>query len=63
MATISGKMFACDYDDVKPDILILGKALSGGILPVSAVLANDDVMLNLKPGQNLKYVIQLLVSE
>jgi ornithine--oxo-acid transaminase len=44
-------MFACDYDEVKPDILILGKALSGGLLPASAVLANDSVMLTLKPGQ------------
>jgi ornithine--oxo-acid transaminase len=48
----TGKMLACDYEDVKPDILILGKALSGGVLPVSAVLADDDVMLNIKPGEH-----------
>ncbi len=43
-------MLACDHDGVKPDILILGKALSGGLLPASAVLANDSIMLNIKPG-------------
>lgn len=48
----TGKMLACDYENVKPDILILGKALSGGVLPVSAVLANDDIMLNIKPGEH-----------
>jgi ornithine--oxo-acid transaminase len=48
----TGKMLACDYEDVKPDILILGKALSGGVLPVSAVLANDEVMLTIKPGEH-----------
>jgi len=48
----TGKMLACDYEDVKPDILILGKAISGGVYPVSAVLANDDVMLVIKPGQH-----------
>lgn len=48
----TGKMLACDHEDVKPDILILGKALSGGTLPVSAVLCNDDIMLNIKPGQH-----------
>ena len=48
----TGKMLACDHEDVKPDILILGKALSGGVLPVSAVLANDDIMLNIKPGEH-----------
>jgi ornithine--oxo-acid transaminase len=48
----TGKMLACDYEDVKPDILILGKALSGGVLPVSAVLADDDIMLNIKPGEH-----------
>ena len=46
----SGKLLACDYDAVKPDILILGKALAGGMYPVSAVLASDDVMLCIKPG-------------
>jgi ornithine--oxo-acid transaminase len=48
----TGKMLACDYENVKPDILILGKALSGGVLPVSAVLANDEVMLTIKPGEH-----------
>jgi ornithine--oxo-acid transaminase len=48
----TGKMLACDYEAVKPDILILGKALSGGVLPVSAVLADDDIMLNIKPGEH-----------
>ncbi len=48
----TGKMLACDYESVKPDILILGKALSGGTIPVSAVLANDEIMLTLKPGQH-----------
>lgn len=48
----TGKMLACDHEDVRPDILILGKALSGGILPVSAVLADDDVMMNIKPGEH-----------
>jgi ornithine--oxo-acid transaminase len=48
----TGKMLACDHEAVKPDILILGKALSGGTLPVSAVLANDDIMLNIKPGEH-----------
>jgi len=48
----TGKLLACDYENVKPDILILGKALSGGVLPVSAVLANDHIMLNIKAGQH-----------
>lgn len=48
----TGRMLAVDYEDVKPDILILGKALSGGIYPVSAVLANDPVMLCIKPGEH-----------
>ncbi|GAO43677.1 ornithine--oxo-acid transaminase [Flavihumibacter petaseus] len=48
----TGKMLACDHEGVKPDILILGKALSGGVLPVSAVLANDEVMLTIKPGEH-----------
>ncbi|MDR2408160.1 MAG: ornithine--oxo-acid transaminase [Bacteroidales bacterium] len=48
----TGKMLACDHEDVKPDILILGKALSGGVLPVSAVLANDEIMLCIKPGEH-----------
>lgn len=48
----TGKMLACDHENVKPDMLVLGKALSGGILPVSAVLANDEVMLTIKPGEH-----------
>ncbi len=48
----TGKMLASDYEDVKPDILILGKALSGGTMPVSAALANDEIMLTIKPGQH-----------
>lgn len=48
----TGKMLASDYEAVKPDILILGKALSGGTMPVSAALANDEVMLSIKPGQH-----------
>ncbi len=48
----TGKLLACDYEDVKPDILILGKALSGGVLPVSAILARDEIMLTIKPGQH-----------
>ncbi|TAG85232.1 MAG: ornithine--oxo-acid transaminase, partial [Bacteroidetes bacterium] len=48
----TGKMLACDYENVQPDILILGKALSGGTMPVSAVLANDEIMLTLKAGQH-----------
>lgn len=48
----TGKMLACDHENVQPDILVLGKALSGGVLPVSAVLANDAVMLNIKPGEH-----------
>lgn len=48
----TGKMLACDHENVKPDILILAKALSGGILPVSAVLANNEIMLTIKPGEH-----------
>lgn len=48
----TGKWLAVDHENVKPDILILGKALSGGVLPVSAVLANDEVMLCIKPGEH-----------
>jgi ornithine--oxo-acid transaminase len=48
----TGKMLACDYAGVKPDLVILGKALSGGVLPVSAVLANNEVMLTIKPGEH-----------
>jgi ornithine--oxo-acid transaminase len=48
----TGKLLACDHEGVKPDVLILGKALSGGVIPVSAVLANDDIMLCIKPGEH-----------
>ena len=48
----TGKMLASDYENARPDILILGKALSGGVLPISAVLADDDVMLCIKPGEH-----------
>jgi ornithine--oxo-acid transaminase len=48
----TGKMLACDHENVRPDILILGKALSGGTLPISAVLADDIIMLQIKPGEH-----------
>lgn len=48
----TGKLLACDHEGVRPDILILGKALSGGAYPVSAVLADDEIMLTIKPGQH-----------
>jgi len=48
----TGKMLCCDHEDVRPDIVLLGKALSGGTLPVSAVLADDAVMLNIHPGEH-----------
>ena len=48
----TGKLLAVDHENVKPDVLILGKAISGGVYPVSAVLANDDVMNVIKPGQH-----------
>jgi ornithine--oxo-acid transaminase len=48
----TGKMLACDHEKVRPDILILGKALSGGTLPISAVLADDEIMLQIKPGEH-----------
>ena len=48
----TGKMLCCDHDNVRPDILILGKALSGGTLPVSAVLADDAIMLTIQPGEH-----------
>ncbi len=48
----TGKMLACDHENVRPDILILGKALSGGVMPVSAVLADDEIMLTIKPGDH-----------
>jgi ornithine--oxo-acid transaminase len=48
----TGKMLACDHENVRPDILVLGKALSGGVLPVSAVLCDDSIMMNIKPGEH-----------
>ena len=48
----TGKMLASDYEDARPDILILGKAISGGVFPVSAVLADDDIMLCIQPGEH-----------
>jgi ornithine--oxo-acid transaminase len=48
----TGKMLAADYEDVRADILILGKALSGGVMPISLVLADDDIMLVIKPGEH-----------
>jgi ornithine--oxo-acid transaminase len=48
----TGKLLACDYENVRPDILVLGKALSGGTLPISAVLCDDEIMLNIQPGEH-----------
>ncbi len=48
----TGKMLACDHEQVRPDILLLGKALSGGMMPVSAALADDEIMLTIKPGEH-----------
>jgi ornithine--oxo-acid transaminase len=48
----TGKMLACDHEEVRPDILVLGKAISGGMLPVSCVLADNEIMLTIKPGEH-----------
>ncbi|NLC48978.1 MAG: ornithine--oxo-acid transaminase [Bacteroidales bacterium] len=48
----TGKMLCCDHENVRPDIIILGKALSGGVLPVSAVLCDDEIMMTISPGQH-----------
>ena len=48
----TGMMLACDHENVRPDILLLGKALSGGILPVSAVLCDNEIMMTIKPGEH-----------
>ena len=48
----TGKMLACDHENIRPDILLLGKALSGGTMPVSAVLCDDEIMLTIKPGEH-----------
>lgn len=53
METLAFPLQLCvNHADVKPDILVLGKALSGGVLPVSAVLCDDEIMLTIKPGQH-----------
>ena len=48
----TGKLFACDHEGVRPDMITIGKALSGGVLPISAVLADDEIMLTIKPGEH-----------
>jgi ornithine--oxo-acid transaminase len=48
----TGRLLCCDHEGIRPDIVILGKAISGGVLPVSAVLADDDIMLTIEPGQH-----------
>lgn len=48
----TGKLLCCDHENIRPDIVILGKAISGGVMPVSAVLADDDIMMTIKPGQH-----------
>ena len=48
----TGKMLCCDHEGIRPDIIILGKAISGGVLPISAVLADDEIMLTIKPGEH-----------
>ena len=48
----TGKMLCCDHEGIRPDIVILGKAISGGVMPVSAVLADDEIMLTIKPGEH-----------
>ncbi|MFA7116258.1 MAG: ornithine--oxo-acid transaminase [Bacteroidales bacterium] len=48
----TGRLLACDHENVRPDIVIIGKALSGGVLPISGVLADDYIMLNIKPGEH-----------
>ena len=48
----TGRMFACDHEGIRPDMITIGKALSGGVLPISAVLADDEIMLTIKPGEH-----------
>jgi ornithine--oxo-acid transaminase len=48
----TGKLLCCDHEGIRPDIIVLGKALSGGVLPISAVLADDEIMLTIKPGEH-----------
>ena len=52
----TGKLLCIDYENIKPDVIILGKALSGGLYPVSAVLANDDIMLTIQPGKIINII-------
>lgn len=52
MCSLYKRRLCVDYENVKPDILVLGKALSGGVMPVSAVLTSDEVMLTIKPGEH-----------
>ena len=54
-------MLATDYENARPDILILGKALSGGVFPVSAVLADDSVMLCIQPGEHGSLLVEILL--
>ena len=56
----TGKLLACDYDNVKPDILVVAKAISGGVVPASAVLASDEIMLTIQPGQHGMHCFFLL---
>ena len=48
----TGRRLAVDYENVKPDIVVMGKAMSGGVIPVSGVFANDEIMMTIKPGQH-----------
>ena len=48
----TGRLFCCQHEGFRPDILILGKALSGGVFPVSAVLADNEIMMTIKPGEH-----------
>jgi ornithine--oxo-acid transaminase len=48
----TGRLLACDWEDIRPDVVILGKALGGGVLPVSAVLADKEIMLCIRPGEH-----------
>ncbi|KAF8999875.1 pyridoxal phosphate-dependent transferase [Cyathus striatus] len=60
----TGKMLACEYDGIRPDIVLLGKALSGGVYPVSAVLADSDIMLCIRPGEHVATTaLRVLVDE
>ena len=57
----TGKLLATDYEEARPDILILGKALSGGVFPVSAVLADDEIMMCIKPGNMGQLMVEILL--